>query len=70
MSLFSEVALRCNVCGAVIMTSFNKYDGRFCDQECLAEFNLRRAVSIIGIEDPEKQQPYVRKTQNDNNEGS
>ena len=67
MSIFSEVALSCNVCGAVIFANFNRYDGRFCDQECREEYDIRRATAIMGIEDPEKQRLYIRKTKDGNN---
>ena len=70
MPLFSLVSLYCNTCGEVLMTSFNRYDGRFCDQECREEYDIRRATAIMGIEDPEKQQPYVRKRNDGDNEGS
>ncbi len=47
-SIYSKVPLHCNNCGGIMMTDFRSYDGRFCCEECKTDYELKRAVSIIG----------------------
>ena len=61
MALFAKVAMRCNICGCVILTDFSRYGGRFCGEECNEEYHLRRAYAIMGDENPEKKEPYIKK---------
>lgn len=58
MPLFSKVCLHCNVCARPILTDFSRWGGRFCDQICCDEYNLRRAHAIMG--EGGKEEPFVR----------
>ena len=61
--LFTDICLHCNCCGIPILTQFSRFDGRFCDNICRQEYDLRRAVCIIGEsgQHPQAKVPFVRK---------
>lgn len=51
MSLFSKQKIFCNNCGKELYVEYNRLIGReckVCSIECLREYELKRAKSILG----------------------
>ena len=53
MPVFSKMQLYCNVCGvsfSEVITNIIGRECKVCSMECMREYNLKRAHSIIGTE--------------------